>query len=83
MTDYYTIRRTIVKFLNESGISAYDLCRVGKDLCCCGTCKFYVQHYAKGGEAVDFGHCRKNKAIKATRPHDHSCGFWTMEEDNA
>ena len=81
--DYYEMRNAIIKFLNESGINPYDLCRIGKDLCRCGTCKFYCQHYSKYGEPVDFGHCRKNKTIKATRPYDSSCGFWSMEEDNA
>ena len=80
MRDYYEIRKEIVKFLNESGISAFDLCRVSRDLCCCRTCKFFVQHYSKDGDPVDFGHCFKNKSIKSVRPHDKSCGFWTIDK---
>lgn len=77
--DYFEMRRKIVNFINESGISSYDLCRIGRDLCCCRTCKFYVQHYAKDGEPVDFGHCIKNSTIKSVKPSKQSCGYWTLE----
>lgn len=77
--DYFEMRRKIVNFINESGISSYDLCRIGRDLCCCRTCKFYVQHYAKDGEPVDFGHCTKNSTIKSVKPSKQSCGYWTLE----
>ena len=83
MKTYAETRRAIARFLYESGISAYDLIRVGKDLCNCRTCIFFVQHYAQSGEAVDFGHCRKNNIPKPRRPHDNSCGFWSLEEENA
>ena len=83
MSDYFEIRNKIVKFLNESGISAFDLCRIGRDLCCCRTCKFFVQHYGKSGVEVDFGHCVKNNIIKGKRPHDNSCGFWTLDDGGA
>ena len=80
MMDYYELRRTIVDFLNKSGISAYDLCRVGRDLCCCRTCRFFVQHYSKDGSPIDFGHCTKNTTIKAKKPSTQSCGFWDLED---
>ena len=80
MQTYETIRHSIALFLKESRISAYDLVRVGKDLCACRTCKFFSQHYDKDGNSVDFGHCRKNNIPKPRRPHDNSCGFWTLEE---
>lgn len=78
--DYLEIRNTIVRFLNESKISAYDLVRVGRDLCSCRTCVFFVQHYAKDGTPVDFGHCVKNNIIKPKKPNMQSCGFWTLEK---
>ena len=81
MQTYEDIRREIVKFLSENRIKPYDLIRVGKDLCRCGTCKFFVQHYAKDGNALYFGHCRKNKIPKSVKPYDNSCGFWALEED--
>ena len=83
MLDYFEMRMKILEFINESGISAYDLCRIGKDLCCCRTCKFFIQHYAKNGKEVDFGHCVKNNIIKGKRPHGTSCGFWTLDDGGA
>ena len=80
MMDYEQMKSKIRRFITESGISAYDLCRISKDLCCCRTCKFFVQHYAKDGTPVDFGHCRKNNTIKSVRPHSPSCGFWSMDD---
>lgn len=81
MQTYEDIRSEIVKFISENRIRPYDLIRVGKDLCRCGTCKFFVPHYSKDGSALDFGHCRKNKIPKSVRPYDNSCGFWALEED--
>lgn len=80
MTDYWTLRNRIVKFINESGISAFDIARITKDLCCCRTCKFFVQHYSKDGNAVDFGHCIKNNIPRSKKPNMESCGMWTLEE---
>lgn len=77
--DYFEMRRKIVEFINESGISSYDICKIGRDLCCCRTCKFYVQHYAKDGNPVDFGHCNKSNVIKSVKPSKQSCGYWTLE----
>lgn len=81
MKDYFELRKEILQFINKSGISAYDLCRISKDLCCCRTCKFFVQHYSKEGNPVDFGHCRKGNTPRAKSPNMQSCGFWIIEED--
>ena len=78
---YENIRQEIINFLNANRVSAYDLVRVGKDLCNCRTCKFFVQHYDKDGSSVDFGHCRKNNIPKPRRPHYNSCGFWALDEE--
>ena len=80
MLDYFEMRNKIVRFFNESGISAYDLCRIGRDLCCCRTCKFFVQHYGKSGKEVDFGQCVKNNVSKRKRPHDNSWGYWALDD---
>lgn len=78
--DYNTMRAKIVEFINSSGISAYDLARISKTLCCCRTCKFFVQHYSKDSVPVDFGHCIQGNRIKSRQPNTHSCGFWIAEE---
>lgn len=80
MTDYWDMRKTVVEFLNESKISAYDLARISKDLCTCGTCAFFVQHYTEIGELVDFGHCKKNNQPKSRKPNNESCAFWKYDE---
>ena len=77
---YSDMRNAIIKFINDSGINAYDLVRIGKELCCCRTCKFFVQHYAKDGAPVDFGHCVKDNIVKSKRPNTQSCGFWTIDD---
>ena len=83
MIDYWEMRRRIIRFINESGISAYDLVRVSKDLCSCRTCRFFVQHYAKDGKPVDFGHCRKGNIPKAKKPNMQNCGFWELDDGGA
>lgn len=80
MIDYEDIRRKVLKFLHENDISAFDLCRVAKDLCNCRTCKFFVQHYSKDGQAVDFGHCIKSNIPTSKRPNTQSCGFWAFDK---
>ena len=79
MKNYYEMRKLILNFLKENKMLAADLMRVGKDLCVCGTCKYYVDHYTKDGTALDFGHCRKNNIPKSKRPNLQSCGFWDFE----
>lgn len=80
MQTYEEMRAEIVKFINDSHISAYDVARISKTLCCCRTCKFFVQHYAKDGTPVDFGHCCQGNHIKSRQPNTNSCGYWTLEE---
>jgi len=80
MKTYEEVRREVVKFLKESEITPYDLARISKDLCRCGTCKFFVQHYDQDGKPLDFGHCRKNNRISSKKPYESSCGFWELEE---
>ena len=80
MKTYDDMRREIVKFIDASGICAYDLMRIGKDLCCCKTCRHYVQHYLADGAPVDWGHCKKHSQLKAVRPSGASCGNWSFEE---
>ena len=77
--DYLEIRRAIVRFLDESKISAFDLMRIGRDLCKCGTCRFFVQHFDGDGNPVDFGHCTETNIHKAKKPDAQSCGFWSLE----
>ena len=81
MRDYNDLRLAIVHFLKESQIDAYDLVRVAKNLCNCGTCKFFVQHYSKDGKPVDFGHCCKGNIPKSKKPSMSNCGFWELDEE--
>lgn len=81
MKTYYEELRLIRKFLKESNISPYDLRRISKDLCCCGKCRFYVEHYLKDGRLTDFGHCCKNKIPKGCKAGDVSCGYWDDGEE--
>lgn len=73
---YEDIRDKISEFIKTSGINAYDVARISRDLCRCGTCKFFVQHYDGDGAPVDFGHCTKNNRISAKKPYEQCCGFW-------
>lgn len=81
MRTYYDTKSLIAEFLKENNLLACDLMRVAKDLCCCRTCRFFVQHYSKDGIPLDFGHCRKNNLPKSKRPDTQSCGFWELEKD--
>lgn len=81
MSEYWDNRNKVVRFIKDSGISAYDVARISKDSCCCRTCKYFVQHYAKDGGAVDFGHCKKNNIPRPRKPNMESCGMWTLDKD--
>lgn len=80
MTDaeklYYNQRRQVREFLKTSKISAWELARISKELCACGTCYFFVQHYTKDGEALDWGHCTKGNIQHSKMISTASCGFW-------
>lgn len=79
--NYVEMVKKIKSFLDSSGISAYDLIRIGKDLCACRTCRFYVPHYTVDGKEIDYGHCVKNNILKGKKPNQNACGFWEMRED--
>ena len=81
MQTYWEIRKQIVQFLNENKISAYDLAKVSKDLCSCGTCKYFIQHYSKDGKPIECGHCVKNHILKHKKPNTQSCGFWALGDE--
>ena len=69
----------VISFLNEKQMQAYDLVRIAKKLCCCGTCKFFEQHYTKNGTELDWGHCRKGNIQHSKKISTASCGFWDYE----
>lgn len=69
----------VKKFIKEQNLSAYDLQRIAKDLCCCGSCRFFVQHYSKELIPVDFGHCTKGNIPHCKKPSTVSCGSWDGE----
>lgn len=66
-------------FLKEKHMQAYDLVRIAKMLCCCGTCKHFVQHYTKSGEALDWGHCARGNVQHSKKISTASCGYWDCE----
>lgn len=68
--------RAVIKFLNDNHMQAYDLMKITRELCCCGTCQFFVQHYTKQGEALDWGHCDKGNIQHSKKISTSSCGFW-------
>ena len=73
--------RDVNGFLKEKHMDAYDLVRIAKMLCCCGTCKFFVQHYTKDGTALDWGHCDKGNIQHSKKVSTTSCGSWDYEEE--
>lgn len=81
MKTYNDMISAIVKFMDDEHIDAYDMHRLVKDLCCCKTCKYYVQHYNADGKPVDFGHCVKSQILKAVKPNTNRCGSWTGDEE--
>lgn len=72
----------VVTFMKENKIKAWELSKISKELCACGTCKFFVQHYTKDGEAIDWGHCCKGNIQHSKKISTASCGFWDCEEDD-
>ena len=76
MISYNEAKTALVKFIKENNIDAYDVQRIAKRLCCCGKCKFFVQHYSKEGIPVDFGHCRRCNIPHCKKPSTPSCGYW-------
>lgn len=66
-------------FLKEKHMQAFDLIRIAKKLCCCGTCKYFEQHYTKHGDALDWGHCFKGNIQHSKKNSTASCGSWDFE----
>lgn len=79
MTDYYKQVRDIRRFLDEKHMQAYDLVRIAKQMCCCGTCKHFEQHYTKDGTALDWGHCNKGNIQHSKKISTSSCGSWAYD----
>ena len=79
MLNYIELERQVIDFMRSSRISAYDLARIAENLCTCGTCRYYVQHYTKNGELVNFGHCNKTNIPKGKQPGTRSCGSWMRD----
>lgn len=71
----------VVRFLKENHMQAFDLAKISRELCNCGTCRFFVQHYTKEGEALDWGHCCKGNIQHSKKIGNASCGFWDCEEE--
>ena len=78
---YADMRYNVSAFMNGTGMTAFDLVRIAKEMCCCRTCKFFVQHYVKDGTPVDFGHCVQGNTIKNRKPNTNSCGHWEGEDE--
>lgn len=71
----------VIRFMKDNNLDAWTLCHVAKQLCRCGFCKFFIQHYNSKGQELDFGHCVKGNTPKSKKPYDQSCGFWESAED--
>lgn len=69
-------RAKVRQFLHCSGMSAFELAKIAKEMCACGTCRFFVQHYTKDGEALDWGHCCKGNVQHSKKISTASCGYW-------
>ncbi len=67
--------RDVIDFMNSHNLSAWDLAKISKELCACGTCKWFVQHYTKDGDALDWGHCCKGNVQHSKKISTASCGF--------
>ena len=68
----------VIDFLHENNMTAFDLAKITKELCTCGTCKFFVQHYTRDGEAVDWGHCCRGNIQHSKKISNSSCGYWDV-----
>ena len=79
MNDFYKQVSEVNSFLKEKHMQAFELMRIAKRLCCCGTCKYFVQHYTKNGTALDWGHCCKGNIQHSKRISTASCGSWDYE----
>lgn len=73
--------RAVCEFMKEAGLNAFDLAKISKELCACGTCRFFIQHYTKMGIPLDWGHCCKGNIQHSKRISTASCGFWEDGEE--
>lgn len=73
-------RKKLREYMHENGVNAYDLVRMAKEWCRCGTCRFFIQHYTKDGDGLDWGHCDKGNVQHSKKQSTACCGFW---EDGA
>ena len=81
MTDFLQQVADVNKFLKSKHMQAFDLVRIAKRMCCCGTCKYFEQHYNKSGEALDWGHCFKGNVQHSKKISTASCGYWEYDGD--
>lgn len=79
MNDFARQVTEVKQFLREKNMQAFDLARISKMLCRCGTCKYFEQHYAKDGTALDWGHCFKGNIQHSKKISTASCGSWDCE----
>ena len=80
MKDYWEQVGEVKAFLKSHNMQACDLERIAKRICCCGTCRFFEQHYTKDGTAIDWGHCTKGNIQHSKKISTASCGFWDCED---
>lgn len=81
MRTYFEEIAIVKRFMRDNNLNPYMLQKYAKDLCCCRTCAYYVQHYSKEGEALDFGHCDKGNIQHSKKPSTASCGHWKDVEE--
>lgn len=74
--------RSVRQFLLEQNMDAWTLAKIAKEMCCCGTCSYFVQHYTKDGAPLDWGHCCKGNIQHSKKISTASCGFWTDGVDD-
>ena len=67
---------SVVQFLHDKKMSAWELAKITKELCCCGSCRFFAQHYTRDGDALDWGHCNKGNIQHSKKISTASCGSW-------
>lgn len=75
-------RAKVKMFLKENKMDAFDLAKIAKQLCVCGTCYFFCQHYTKDGECIDWGHCFRGNIQHSKKVSTSSCGYWRDKDEN-
>lgn len=72
--------KAVVKFMESAKMDAWTLAKIAKELCSCGTCRFFIQHYTKMGIPLDWGHCCKGNIQHSKKISTSCCGYW--EDDD-